>query len=183
MTSTKQVTQGAMFLGIYGALLLLNKQIGGLFSDMCPILISASLIAIGRNKNVLKYIFSLAVGYLTLSLLFGDLKTYIYAPAGILVAICTIYAIRKYPSGREVLLALFLSYLASELLICFILYPVLGINLQTQMQGMIDILNKFNTGFAFYLALFGFVGTIIIVSIVESLLTVLAINVINKTNN
>lgn len=140
MNKTKKLTQGAMLLAIIGALMLIDRQLSYFFSTFI-ILMVPIVIAIYSTMYEIKDGGILCVGLLALALLLGDLYSYVYMPISIVVGLGVSYAIKKNWDRRRINLVAMVLYLISELVVVFLVYPLLGTSVDSQVAALKESYN------------------------------------------
>ena len=135
MNKTKKLTTGAMLLALIGAFMLIDRQLSYVFTYFIVLLIPV-IIAVYCCMYSMKDGYVLCVGVVALSILFGSLYTYMYLPASIITGLCISAAIRKDYDRRRVMLISIAVFVLSELLITFLVSPLLGVSVDTQLKAM-----------------------------------------------
>ena len=190
MNKTKKLTQGAMLLAIIGALMLIDRQLSFMFSEL--ILLGAPIvIAIYSTMYSIKDSIPLCVGLLALAILFGYLTTYIYMPISVVVGLAVSYAIKKGYDRRKINIVAAIVYVIAEVVVVFLISPLLGISVANQiealnvsfneiatMSGMSFILSSFNNLSLFLLVML--VVSTILMGVMEGYLTGLLVSILLK---
>lgn len=156
-----------MYLGIYGAILILNRQFGGIFSDCCNIIVSVIIIVCGL-KNGLKNDLIIAACLIAFSFLLGDIKTWIYTFIGAAAGMLICRSIEKGVLGTRLLFSSIAAYSASELAVNFLIYPLLGMRVSSRIRAMTGLFEIFSIPHGFELAIMFFILTILVIAVAES---------------
>lgn len=141
MNKTKKLTTGAMLLALIGAFLLIDRQLSYVFTYFIVLLIPV-IIAVYCCMYSMKDGYVFCVGVVALSILFGSLYTYMYLPSAIITGLCISAAIRKDYDKRRVMLISIAVFVLSELLIAFLVSPLLGVSVDTQLKAMEETFNE-----------------------------------------
>lgn len=144
MNKTKKLTQGAMLLAIIGALMLIDRQLSYLFSVFIIMFVPV-VIAIYSTMYEIKDGGILCVGLLALTLLFSDLYGYVYMPISMLVGLGVSIAIKKNWDRRKIDLVAIIIYIIAELLVAFLIYPLLGTSVNSQLESLNTTYNEMLT--------------------------------------
>lgn len=155
MNKTKKLTQGAMMIAIVGALILLDRLLANWF-DTIIVLLAPVVIIMYSAMYTPKDGFFVSLGILFVAFLFGntDLIYMIFIPVGVVNAMAYSIAVSKNASRRTVLLVSIISYVFGEIIATFVIYPLMGIPLLTQIAEMKEMLGQMGT----YKALFDQIG-------------------------
>ena len=139
---TNKLTQGAMIVAIFGVLLLLNRQTGGLFEETFLFLFPLPMVIFAAKygwKDSLPVLFCMAIT----SFLFGTFSTIFYAISeafiGLVYGSC-LYS--KKDRTKTVVLLLFLSVVAN-LLSSVVLASLFGYNLQGELNEMQKLMGQY----------------------------------------
>lgn len=180
MNKTRKLTQGAMYLAIVGAIMLLDKQIGSIFADSVSVIITVAVYCYYCSTG-LKMAYMLEICILIISLINGNITTYIYAPFGIIVSSIMCLASQKRNLNKsEFFKILCVANIVGEFVVSLVVYPLMGTSLTQQVQGSINILNALHIPGAEILAIASLVIMVIIIGISESIITTQLIEVIYK---
>lgn len=77
----REITEGAILLGIYGAILILNKYVFATFlSALCYVVVADIMIIFMTKYPKSKRIYSLIFGAFVLNFLSGDIYIMVYGP-------------------------------------------------------------------------------------------------------
>lgn len=139
MNKTKKLTQGAMLLAIIGALMMIDRQLSYFLSTYILLIIPVVIIIYSvmyTNKDGL----ILCVGLGVFTILFGDLNTYLYMPLSIIVGVGLSVCINKGMDKGKVALVGAILYMIGEVVITFVLSPLLGIDFLETITSMKDML-------------------------------------------
>lgn len=109
----------SMLISIIGTSLLADRLLGFILADWCPILIVACMVAFSKQFGT-KNLWILSIGILLIGFMFGNLISYVYFPVSIFVGYVT--------SHRISFQTMLWSYFVGELIVTFILFPLLSIN-------------------------------------------------------
>jgi hypothetical protein len=135
MNKTKKLTQGAMMLAIVGALILIDRMIAYMFTELIVLLIPVVIIMYSTMHS-LKDGVLLSVGMAIISFILGSLNyTYlIYVPVSIATGLIYAYGVRRNFDKRTLLFMAIATYVVGELIATFTVYPLLGIPLTQQLE-------------------------------------------------
>ena len=146
MNKTKKLTQGAMMIAIIGALILLDRLLANWFDTIIVLLAPVVIIMYSAMYTPKDGLF-VSLGILFVTFLFGntDMIYMIFIPVGVVNAMAYSIAISKNASRRTVLLVSIISYVFGEIIATFVIYPILGISLISQITQMKEMLSQINT--------------------------------------
>ncbi|MBR4420948.1 MAG: DUF2232 domain-containing protein, partial [Erysipelotrichaceae bacterium] len=132
---TKKLTQGAMMLAIVGAVILIDRMIAYMFTELIVLLMPVVIIMYSTMHS-LKDGVLLSVGMAIISFLLGSLQyTYlIYVPVSIATALIYAYGIRRNYDKRTLLFLAVAAYAVGELIATFVVYPLLGFPVRQMME-------------------------------------------------
>ncbi len=135
MNKTKKLTQGAMMLAIVGAMILIDRMIAYMFTELIVLLMPVVIIMYSTMHS-LKDGILLSVGMAIISFILGSLQfTYlIYVPVSIVTALIYSYGIQRNFDKRTLLFMGVATYVVGELIATFTVYPLLGIPLAQQLE-------------------------------------------------
>lgn len=139
-TQNEQITIGSMFIAIVGVLILLDKQTGYFFADLsCVIVSSISTYysALYGAKNGLKLNVSLCM----LAIILGNITSYIYIPLGIICTKLTNKLLSRSNTKHSLKIMVAIN-MVLELIVCFAIYPLIGIPVTSQVSGVIDAITN-----------------------------------------
>lgn len=169
---TKKMAQGAMYLALYGALLLIDRTIGSPLGDILPVLSTALIVTFSDD---IRDCFIIAMGLLLIGFLFGSFTCQIYTPIGTIVGMFIVY--RRDPKlGKRILTEMMAVYFLLEIIVAYIVYPIFGITIKQQISATEEFFISF--GLPTVLAQITFILTIGILAIIESYLTAALIQLI-----
>ena len=141
MNKTKKLTTGAMLLAIIGAVMIIDRQLSYAFTTfivlLVPIVIATYSTMYKLNDGIL-----LCVGLLAFTVLFGSLTTYIYMPVSIIVGIVVSIAIEKGMDRRKINFVAIITYTIAELLVIYVVMPLLGVSISSQISSYIEAFNQ-----------------------------------------
>lgn len=163
---TKTLTKGAMLVAIIGALLLINKQLGVIVSDVAPLMVTPFVMVYSDN---LKEKCILSVSFIILGFLLGDITAHIYIPAGVLVGLLLSVLLKKNLSGKRFVIYTILAFSVVEIAVVLLIYPLLGTSLMQQVEGSAIILNKLHIPCAYPIAIICLLLTAIVIAVIESI--------------
>lgn len=143
MNRTKTLTQGAMLLAIYGALVLIDR-ITTFWLTTFVVLIAPVVIIMYSAMQSLKDGIFLSIGIIILSFLLGNFNTtyLIYVPVGIVTGLTYSFGVSRNMDKRSLLLLAVITYLAGELLAYYIVYPMLGFPISQTIAEYKEIMNQ-----------------------------------------
>lgn len=180
MNKTKKLTQGAMLLAIIGALMAIDRQLSFFFTDFIVMMVPTVLV-IYSTMHSLKDGLILCVGLGALTILFGSVTTYTYMPVCCLVGIGVSYAIAKNLDRRRITLVAIALYTIGEVIITFVVTPLIGINLAEQIEELSVMLEEYGllsqletlglTGSITSFLIVMYVASVIIIGIMEGYIT------------
>lgn len=151
---TRKIASISILISLVGALLLLDRSIGFVFADFCPVMIVATIDAYhGKYGN--SGIGILSFGLLLIGFLFGNIVSYVYFPVGVCVGLISSHA-------TKTLKIMITSYFVGELLVSFIIYPLLSLGF-SPLTGTLSL-------FQFYLV-FSFVLGAFLLALVQGFLS------------
>jgi len=159
MNKTKKLTQGAMMLAITGALILIDRMIAYMFTELV-VLIAPVVIIIYGTIHSLKDAAILSVGMLIISFLLGNFQLIylIYIPVGIITALIYIYGIRKNRDKRTLMLSAICTYIIGEIVASFLVYPLLGFPIATMISEYKIAMNEVSVLGMDYSSIFSSIG-------------------------
>ena len=135
MNKTKKLTQGAMLVAIIGALMLIDRQLSFIFSTYILLIIPV-VIAIYGVMYEIKDALVMCFALLVIGVLFGTLATYIYMPISIIVGLLVSWGIKKGLDRRKINLLAAIAYVISEVLVAFIVFPLCGVSVSSQLASL-----------------------------------------------
>lgn len=178
MNKTRKLTQGAMLLAIIGALMLVDRQLSFLFEDLIVLLVPVVIViysAMYEIKDGALFSFGLVV----LTILFGSTTSYIYMPISVVVGLGMSFCVKKNFDRRKIALMAIILFTIGEVIATFVVFPLLGIDLASQIKELSDLLSK--NGLTSSLQLMGinipsflavvYVATTVIIGMLEGYLT------------
>jgi len=127
MNKTKKLTQGAMLLAIVGALMVLDREFGFLFSDMI-VLAMPVMIIFYSTKYEIRDGLVLSVCLIILSIILGNITSYAILPTAIIVGVAYSFGLKKEFSKRKLLALSMIIYIIGEVLTMLVVLPLLGID-------------------------------------------------------
>lgn len=143
MNRTKTLTQGAMLLAIYGALVLIDR-ITAFWLTTFVVLIAPIIIIMYSAMQSLKDGVFLSVGVIILSFLLGNFETtyLIYVPVGIVTGLAYAFGVSKNFDKRSLLFIAIITYLIGEVLAYYVIYPILGFPIAQVLAEYKEILSE-----------------------------------------
>ena len=128
MNKTKKLTQGAMLLAIFGALILIDRMTAYWFSEFV-VLVAPVIIIVYSTMQSFKDGLVLSIGVLIIGFLLGNFQMLyvIYVPVGIITGLVYAYGVIKNKDKTTLLFMSCATYIAGELLAAYIFYPMFGI--------------------------------------------------------
>ena len=180
MNKTKKITLGAMLLALIGALLLIDRQLSYVFTYFIVLLIPV-IISVYCCLYSLRDGFILCFGIIVLTILFGSLYSYMYLPVSMITGLFISYAIKKNYDRRLIMLISIAIFTIAELLISFLVSPLLGISIVDQLEVLKEEFNIILTSYGLNsqfsnlvndtnFFLFIFIFSVILVGIMEGYL-------------
>ena len=145
MNKTKKLTQGAMMIAIVGAMILVDRLLANWFDTIVTLIAPVVIIMYSAMYTVKDGIY-VSIGILVVTFLFGntDLIYLIYIPVGVFVGLCYSYAVNKNMDKRTCLIVSVVTYVIGEIIAGFIVYPILGYSLDSQLQSLKVSLDSMN---------------------------------------
>lgn len=145
MNKTKKLTTGAMLLAIVGALMLINRQLSYMFEELI-VMMAPVVIIIYSTMYDLKDGAILSISLLILGFLLGSTYSYMYLPISVIVGLGYSFGIKKNFDKKKLLIIAIVLFLLGEVAITFVVSPLLGIDIASQVAEMktiyTDILSK-----------------------------------------
>lgn len=143
MNQTKKITQGAMMLAILGAMILLDRVMSFLFTELIVLIVPVILIMYSC-MNTFKDGLVLSVGIIILSFILGNFNmTYlIYTPVGIVTGIVYSYGLSKGKDRTTLLFYAIVTYVIGEIASYYIIMPVLGFPIQELLTSYKESINQ-----------------------------------------
>lgn len=135
MNKTKKLTTGAMLLAIVGALMLINRQLSYMFEELI-IMMAPVVIIIYSSMYDLKDGAILSISLLILGFLLGSTYSYMYLPISVIVGMGYSFGIKKNFDKKKLLIIAIALFLLGEVVITFVVSPLLGIDIASQVQEM-----------------------------------------------
>ena len=123
--TTKNITQGAMFLALFGAALLINRGLSFIF-DQYVALLSALIIIIYVARFGMKYGYMLSFCIMVIAFLFGGTYVTIYTPLSIAGGLVYGYGVCHDFNTKKNLLMTIIVFVLGEFIITALLMPILG---------------------------------------------------------
>lgn len=145
-SKTRSITQGAMYLAIFGAALLINRGLSFLLDPYIAIITSVMIIMYMaqhgfKNACVLSFCMTVISG------LFGGTYVLVYTPLSILAGLVYGYGVMKDYDTRKCLFYTIVVYIVGEFLLSLVILPLLGYGDFEEMFVMMEELFK-NLGLA-----------------------------------
>lgn len=143
MNRTKTLTQGAMLLAIYGALVLIDR-ITTFWLTTFVVLIAPIIIIMYSAMQTLKDGLFLSIGIIILSFILGNFNTtyLIYVPVGIVTGLIYAFAVSKNVDKRTLLFLAVITYLVGEVLAYYVVYPLLGFPISQTIAEYREIMDQ-----------------------------------------
>ncbi len=123
--TTKNITQGAMFLALFGATLLINRGLSFIF-DQYVALLSALIIIIYIARFGMKYGMMLSFGVMIIAFLFGGTYVTMYTPLSIVAGLVYGYGVCHDFDTKKNLLMTIIVFVLGEFIITALLLPIMG---------------------------------------------------------
>jgi len=147
MNRTKKLTQGAMMIAIVGAMVLLDRLTAYWLTEIVYLIAPVVIVMYAAMYTVKDGIF-VAIGVMIIALLLGNfnLSYMIYMPVGIITAIVYSFGLKKNMPKSFLLLSAIIVYIIGEVVVTFIVYPLMGIPVVqqlTELKEMFDGTNYF----------------------------------------
>ena len=127
MNKTKKLTQGAMMLAIFGALILIDRMIAYAFTELV-ILIAPIIIIMYSAMQSFKDGLLLSVGVIIVSFLLGNFQLLylIFIPVGVITGLVYSYGLQKGLNKTTLLFMACVTYIVGEVAAEYVIYPLLG---------------------------------------------------------
>ena len=137
MNKTKKLTQGAMLMAIFGALVLIDRITAYWFTEFV-VLVSPIVIIMYSAMYTLKDGVLLSVGIAVLSFILGNFNTVylIYIPVGIVTGLAYSFTLTKTENKTTLLLVAIATYAISEIIVSYVVYPIIGIPISQQLSEL-----------------------------------------------
>ncbi len=136
-----RLTEGAMYLAIAGAVMLVNRLLSSIFDVYVPIIV-AVIIILYTTKYTIKDGLILGVGTFILTFLFDTLYTLIYNVVAIFTGLIYGHFARKGTDKRLLMGTAILPFVIGEFIITIIILPVLGIETLEEMYEIISDIGR-----------------------------------------
>jgi len=144
MNKTRKLTIGAMLLAIIGAIMIIDRQFSYLIGDVL-VLAFAIVIIIYSSMYEVKDGLILAGGLAVLTVLFGNITTYLYAPISILLGIAYSIGLKRNLNNQKLLAVAIIMFVIGEYLIFFVIGPLVGwVTIQGQIASMKEALTVYS---------------------------------------
>lgn len=138
MNNTKKLTTGAMLLAIVGALMLIDRQLSFLFEELI-IMLAPAVIIIYSSMYKVKDGLILSISMLILTFLLGSTYSFCYMPISIIVGVGYSIGLQKNLDKTKLMIIAMGLYVLGEVVVTFIVSPILGIDIVTQISNMKDM--------------------------------------------
>lgn len=137
MNKTKKLTQGAMLMAIFGALVLIDRITAYWFTEFV-VLVSPIVIIMYSAMYTLKDGILLSVGIAVLSFILGNFNTVylIYIPVGIVTGLAYSFTLTKTENKTTLLLVAIATYAISEIIVSYVVYPIIGLPISQQLSEL-----------------------------------------------
>jgi len=178
MNKTRKLTQGAMFLAIVGAVMLIDRQLSFALTEIVVMAFSVVVVLYSAMYSF-KDGFFLSLCLVVLIVLFGGVYSYIYGPISLIVGLAYSYMLNKGASTKTLLLTGIIAYVIGEFIATYAVYPLIGVSVSSQMSQVTEIASQ--AGFTEVLDTLGnlkdkifiiaFVAAVIILGIMEGIIT------------
>ena len=123
--TTKNITQGAMFLAIFGAALMINRGLSFMF-DQFVALLPAIVIIIYVARFGFKYGCMLSFGLLVIAFMFGGTYVTLYTPLSVIGGLVYGYGVSHDFDTKTNLLMTIIVFVIGEFIITALIIPVMG---------------------------------------------------------
>ena len=140
----RKISEGAMFLAIVGAALLINRGLSFILDQYVSIISSLVLIVYIKRFSF-KDGLMMAFGIFFLSFMFGGTYVLLYAPLSILAGLVYGYGIERGFDSKRILFTLVILYTIGEFALTFIFLPMFGFGDLNEMTAVIsEMLGYYN---------------------------------------
>lgn len=137
----KEIVEGAMFLGLYGTLLIVDRYLfGSLMNVILYLFLTVMIIAYGIRNPKSKYLTGMIIGVIVLILLFGDMMTWIFSPLGIVSGLVYVSLYLNKVDNRRIFYAMLLIFVIYEVLIGFIAKSLFLIPIEESINSIQSII-------------------------------------------
>ena len=178
MNKTKKLTQGAMMLAIFGALILIDRMIAYAFTELV-VLIAPIIIIMYSAMQTFKDGLLLSVGVIIISFLLGNFQTLylIFIPVGVVTGLAYSYGLQKGLNKTSLLFIACITYIVGEVAAAYVVYPLLGFPVSQMIEEFKIALNTtssmsgMNFNDVFKTAGINFDNMIVIVYLLATILT------------
>ena len=144
MNKTKKLTIGAMLLAIIGAAMIIDRQLSYAFTNFIVLLVPIVIATYSTMYKVSDGLM-LCIGLVVFTILFGSLTTYIYMPISIIVGVAVAVAIDKGFDRRKINFVAIITYTIAEVLVVYVIMPLLGVSVSSQINSYIEAFNQMIT--------------------------------------
>lgn len=142
MNRTKKLTQGAMLLAIAGALMIIDRQLSYLFETIL-LLVYPVIVIVYSCMYTLKDGGVLCFGLIVMGFLFGSLITQMYMPLVMILGIGYSYGVHHNFSRQILSVTSMALFVLGEVLITFMIQPILGISVAQQLEELNTIMSSY----------------------------------------
>ena len=142
MNKTKKLTQGAMMLAIFGALILIDRMIAYAFTELV-VLTAPIIIIMYSAMQSFKDGLLLSIGVMIIAFLLGNfqLMYLIFIPVGVITGIAYSYGLQKGLNKTTLLFIACATYIVGEVAAEYIVYPLLGFPVEQMIEEFKVALN------------------------------------------
>lgn len=130
-----------MLLAIIGAVMLIDRQLSFFFEQFVFMAAPVIIIIYSTMYTVGDGVI-LCFGLLVIGILFGSVNAYVSIPLAIIVGLGVSYAIKKDLKNRSLLFIAILIYIIGEVIITFLIMPLLGIDVASQIAEISTVFSN-----------------------------------------
>ena len=143
MNKTKKLTQGAMMLAIFGALILIDRMTTYLFTEFV-VLVAPIIIIMYSAMQTFKDGLLLSIGVLIIAFLLGNFQTLyiIFIPVGVVTGLVYAYGVNKGLDKSTLAFLACATYVVGEVVASYVIYPVLGFPVKQMIEEFKVALNQ-----------------------------------------
>ena len=141
---TKRLTEGAMYLAIIGAMMLINQMYSTLFDVYIPVVASV-IVILYTCKYTIRDGIVLSICALVITFLFGTLYTYIYNFIAIITGLIYGHLAKIGTDKRLLMGSAIILFIIGEFIATIMIFPILGLDsLEVSFEMIRDIGRFYN---------------------------------------
>lgn len=135
MKNTKKLTMGAMLLAIVGAVMVIDRLLAFAFDELIFLLI-AEVVIIYATMYSLKDALILSFGAAVITILLGNIYSWVYLPLGLIAGFTYAYGIKKELDRSRLLLMVMAVMVIGEIIVTMLVMPLFGLNVYEEIVMM-----------------------------------------------